>query len=128
MFDFYEKRKIKQRLYSWPVLILLVVITSFLLNGVWGVFLKERQTYINKHQRLSYLSGLEVRKNALENEINRLNSERGVEEEIRKKYEVAKEGEKVIVIIEPPSSDTNNKKSEDTSVFSSFLSTIIFWK
>ncbi len=128
MFDFYERRKIKQWVYSWPTVIFLVVIAGFLLNGVWGVYLKERQTRINKQQRSVYLDGLEVRKDALGGEINRLNTERGVEEEIRKKYEVAKEGEKIIVIIEPPSSDTEYNIRESKSWFDRFLRSVMFWR
>ena len=127
MFDFYEKRKIKQWIYSWPFLVLLVVISVFLAHGVWGVYQQELQTRINKNQRLTHLKELEVRKSALQDEINRLSTERGIEEEIRQKFEVAKEGESVIVIVEPPN-DSYTEEGDYRGVIQRVIDTVIFWR
>lgn len=128
MFDFYERRKIKQWLYSWPFLIILIVVSILLSHGVWEVFKQERQTRINKNQRLTHLEELEIRKNALQEEINRLNTERGVEEEIRQKFEVAKEGEEVIVIVDPPLSDSFSEDEISKNLFRNLIESVIFWR
>ncbi|NQV93445.1 septum formation initiator family protein [Candidatus Kaiserbacteria bacterium] len=127
MFDFYEKRKIRQWLYSWPFLILLIIMSIFLTHGVWGVYQQEVQTRVNKNQRVAHLEELEVRRNALQDEINRLNTERGIEEEIRQKFEVAKEGEGVIVIVEPPSS-LEVEEEVYYGVLKRFTDMVIFWR
>ncbi len=128
MFDFYEKRKIKQWLYSWPFIVILIIISVFLIHGVWGVYQQERLTRINKSQRLEYLKGLKTREDALQKEINHLNTKRGMEEEIRQKFEVAKNGEKVIVIVEPPVSDSGVEDKRSSNIFDRILDSIVFWR
>ena len=125
MFDFYEKRKIKQLLYSWPTLILLALVSFFLLNAVLEVYKKEKETRINKNQQLFQLEELEKRQIALEEEILRLSTPRGVEEEIRQKFEVAKEGEGVIVIVDIPKSDGERKVYKRKGIFRQFLDFIL---
>ena len=128
MFDFYERRRIKHWIYSWPTLVVLVIICIFLANGVWGVYKQERQTRINKNQRLSHFNDLKIRKDSLEEEINRLNTERGIEEEIRKKFEVAKEGEEVIVIVDSPENVSLYEINKSSGRLERFLTTILFWR
>ena len=128
MFDFYERRRIKQWLYSWPFLIVLIITSIFLAHGVWGVYQQERLTRVIKNQRLTHLEELEIREDALQEEINRLNTERGIEEEIRQKFEVAKEGEGVIVIVEPPLNGSEADKEAHISIFNRLSRMIIFWR
>ncbi|MFC1733185.1 septum formation initiator family protein [candidate division KSB1 bacterium] len=128
MFDFYERRKIKQWLYSWPFLVVLVVVSVFLTHGVWGVYQQEHITRINKNQRLTHLEELEIREKALQKEINRLSTERGIEEEIRQKFEVAKEGERVIVIVEPPVNGSGAGKETKLNIFERLSNVVIFWR
>ena len=128
MFDFYERRRIKRWLYSWPFLIVLIVASGSLLNGVWGVYQQERQTRINRNQRLTHLEELKIREGALKEEIDRLNTGRGIEEEIRQKFEVAKEGERVIVIVDPPENGPGFEVEEPKNQFEKFLGAIMFWR
>lgn len=102
MSDFYEQRRIKHFLYSWPFIILLGVILVIFFRAAWGAYLDERETQIVKQQRVVYLDELKDREASIQTEIDRLNTSRGVEEEIRQKFEVAKEGEGVIVIVDAP--------------------------
>ena len=112
MFDFYEQRKIRQWLYSWPSLFVLAVLCILLIPGVFEVYQQERETRVNKNQQLSHLEELIEREEALQEEIDRLNTERGVEEEIRQKFEVAKEGERVIVIVDTPEVSSAEDRSQ----------------
>jgi len=125
MFDFYERGKIKQWLYSWPSLIVLVITSAFVLHGVWGVYQQERITRINKNQRLTHLNDLERREEALQAEIDQLSTERGIEEEIRQKFEVAKEGEEVIVIVEAPSDVYTKGDAQREGFWRRFLDLIL---
>lgn len=128
MFDFYERRKIKQWLYSWSFFVVLLIASVFLTHGVWGVYQKERQTRINKQQRLAHLDELNTRREALEKEINQLSTERGIDEEIRQKFEVAMEGEEVIVIVDPPLNGSLSNITESKNTFERFLGAVMFWR
>ena len=49
---------------------------------------------------LEEINELSARKDKLEANINRLNTEAGIEEELRRKFQIKKPGEEFIVIIE----------------------------
>ena len=112
MFDFYEKRKLRNILYSKPVLAMLAVIILLFSYSVWGAYQKEAETRGKWNQRASVLDELKDRESGLQTEIDRLDTPRGLEAEIRNKYEVAKDGEEVIVIVEPPDEEATTAPSE----------------
>jgi len=102
MFDFHEKRKIRNIVYSKPILGLLIVVSALLVYSVLGSYQKESETRWKWKARFEVLSELESREIELSTEIERLETERGIEAEIRSKFEVVLEGEEVIIIVEPP--------------------------
>jgi cell division protein FtsB len=99
MLDFHEKRKIKSVLYSWPSIIFLAVLAVFLSTAVYERFSREREMAAKRDALASELETLEGRAASLQAEVDRLQSERGIEEEIRDRYEVSKRGEEVVVLI-----------------------------
>ena len=61
------------------------------------------------------LSSLEQRDKELSSRIDRLKTDRGLEEEIRKKFNVAKDGEGVVIIV--PKSSTSSDENDDDGKF-----------
>ncbi len=102
MFDFHEKRKARTILYSKPLLLFLALIVIGMTYSVYGALEKERDTRTTRDQRATVLDELHIREHVLQQEIDRLNTEKGIESEIRSKFEVAKDGEEVIIIVEAP--------------------------
>jgi len=102
MFDFYEKRKVRNIVYSKPVLVILTIIMVAFIYSVYGALEKERETRLIRDQRNAVLNELHEREIILQQEIDRLGTPKGLEAEIRSKFEVAKDGEEVIVIVEAP--------------------------
>lgn len=113
MFDFYERRKMRNIVYSKPILALLAVVVVLLAYSAWGTYQKEFETRETWKNRASVLSGMKERESELQQEIGRLGTEKGVESEIRSKFEVAKEGEDVIVIVEPPEEEATTAPPEE---------------
>lgn len=110
MLEFHEKRKLRSILLSLPMLLVLLVIVFGLAYAAWNVYEKERATRGKWQERRVELEGLRAREALLEEEIERLGTKRGVEEEVRKTFDVVKEGERVIVIVDPP------ERREDVAV------------
>ena len=108
MFDFYEKRKVRNIMFSKPVLVLLGIVVLLFVYSVWGAYQKESETREKWKNREEVLIELEGREKELSTEIDRLETEKGTEAEIRSKFEVAKEGEEVIVIVEPPEEEVRD--------------------
>jgi cell division protein FtsB len=107
------KKKVKTRkLYSKPVLIGLAILIVFIAKGTWGVYQKEIESRKNVAMVMTELESLEERKAFLEAETEKLNSMEGKEEVIRQKYQVSKNGEGVLVVVDKPlpvSDDENDR-------------------
>jgi cell division protein FtsB len=82
------------------LVLLLFVIAA--LSALWDVYKKERDSRVLRVQAETQLQNLVQQEERLTNEIARLETSRGQEEMLRENYEMAKEGERVIIIIEPP--------------------------
>ena len=91
-----------RKLYSKPVLILLIIIIVLLAKGTWGVYQKVQESSKNAALVKIELANLEKRKELLEKETQKLKSQEGIEEAIRKKFQVSKEGERVLVVVDKP--------------------------
>jgi cell division protein FtsB len=99
MLDFHEKRKLRAMLYSKPAAAGLLVIAVLLGLSVYERFTREREVALRRHELESKLEELKGQAAALEAEVARLRSDRGIEEELRDRFEVAKDGEQVVVIV-----------------------------
>jgi len=71
-----------------------------MLNGTWEVFKKANLARTLKNSAEYELSELEEQQGRLESNIERLGTDWGIEQEVREKFGVAKEGEEVVVIVD----------------------------
>ncbi len=100
MFDFQQKRKIKNwygsRVTQGIVLFLaLLVIFSAINRYLIAVDMAERRATVEAE-----IHSLESRRQSLETEVQYLSNERGIEAEMRRQFDVAREGEQVVIILE----------------------------
>ena len=103
--DFRERTKLRRALYAKPTILVIVIIASVSLSGAWNMYQKSKEAKANDYKANAALSALQTREAGLRSDIDRLSTPRGQEEEIRDRFMVAKEGEKVIIIT-PPKDDT----------------------
>lgn len=118
MFDFYRKRKIRTIInspYTQGVILALVLwvgVSAYVRYDIAMEMFDRRE--LSEHQT----NVLEARKEALEAQVQYLTNERGIEAEMRRQFDVALEGEQVVVIVEdeteggeiiPLSTSTNNE-------------------
>lgn len=117
--DFQRKRQIKSILYSKLFLVILLVLIFFLGRSTFDIYQKSKLSYNNYIKVKRDYDSIEARKAMLESEINRLATDNGIEEEIRSKFNVAKPGETVVIIIDKnsTSTDVNNTKRDFWSSF-----------
>jgi hypothetical protein len=101
MFDFYQKRKIRALVnsrYTQGVLLLLVFMIG------WSAFVRYQIAVEMSDRRelaAHEASVLRSQKDALQEQVEYLSNERGIEAEMRRQFDVALEGEQVVVIVEP---------------------------
>ncbi len=120
--DFHEKRKIKRLLYSKVTLIILALLVIWLSFNVFSMYKKERDTRLRRIEQREVLDELEGREASLKEEIERLSTERGIEQEVRSKFEVGKEGEEVVIIVDNPDDEDVNKKEIEKTFWQKIFS------
>jgi len=106
MAGFGKKKKITEYLYSKPSIFILGVITVFLAFAVYARFSVERLMAARKLETETERQELIERKLQLEERVEYLSGDRGIEEEIRKHFDVAKEGEQVVIIVDKEKEET----------------------
>lgn len=100
MFDFHEKRKIRSIVFSKVSIALLFFLTFFVGMSAYERYGVEREMERRLEVREGELETLKLRAVALEADVEHLRNERGIEEEIRSRFDVAKDGEQVVVILD----------------------------
>lgn len=103
-----KRQKKKYSLKRYVTAAGLIVFIAFFAGPVWGVYEKERAVRAEERETRKELETLLARKAFLEAEVERLKSERGIEEEVRTKFPVSKPGEDVIVIVDEEAAATSS--------------------
>ncbi len=132
MFDFHEKRKIRNVVFSKFTILILLVLIGLLSMSVFERFMALRAITEKREVREEELHGLQQRAAALEAEVEYMQHGRGIEEELRNRFDVAKEGERVIIIVDDEKGqesagsalEPSDSDSQDASSFWGFLK---FW-
>lgn len=89
----------KNIFYTIPTLVLFFVLIFFVGKAALNTYGKMRESSIRRSQAEAELAELENRYEELNKKVEYLGTEKGIEEEIRTKFNVAREGEKVFVIV-----------------------------
>lgn len=121
MMEFQQKRQVKRILYSRTTLVVLGVIIVLLINSVWGVYKKRAISKENLNKAQASLDTLLAREETLSNEIDRLKSTAGVEEEIREKFGLVKPGEEVIIVVDAESKLTDENMVENRNFWQKMI-------
>lgn len=100
--------------HSPIVLFILFCVLGFFIYNMIGLIEKERETAKKKELKLAEIETLRAREEIINNDIEKLKTEDGVEETIREKYQVVKEGEKMVVIVDSENKINNSPVDEPT--------------
>jgi len=100
MLDIQQKRKVRSVAYHPVTLVLLGILVVFFAHSTWAVWQKKRDSAELKNISAASLSDLEARDTELRANIANLQTDNGVEAEIRSKFNVAKPGENMVVVVD----------------------------
>lgn len=99
MLEFQKKKRLRRFIYS-PISLFLVAFAIMVVGrGTWSVFHKAKESKEKLHASVIELERLQKRAETLSTQLTSLNTDRGIEEELRDKYRVAKEGEQMIILL-----------------------------
>ena len=111
MRSFQEKKRWRNLAQSWPALALLCVLALFFAWSVFGFWGKMEGTKKNRQLAEEKVAELEDKKARLSADIEKLSTEEGIEENIREKFGLAREGEGVIIIADDEKEAKEEAKS-----------------
>lgn len=120
MRNFQEKKGFKNILQSWPVLIILGLLLLFFAWGVIRFLVTLEETSKNKKMAEAKVAELTNSKEKLVTDIDSLNTDKGLEENIREKFGLGKVGEGLIVVVDDKNAVTTEKEGKK-NWFSSLL-------
>jgi cell division protein FtsB len=123
MREFQDRQKNRRRLYSKTTIAILVILLILMARSTWNIYQKEQESQQNKLEANKELAVVQARHDLLQSQINRLQTPAGQEEEIRQKYQVAKPGEDMVVIIDSTTTSTSTPVQQ--GVFSGLWSTFV---
>ena len=123
-------------LYSKIVVGVLCFVAILMSISVYNRFIVATDMRIKLETKRAVLEELKMRAQALESKVEYLENERGIEEELRNRFDVIREGEQVVVLLERKSGVTNQASTtfqpdgavtEKNKQRSPFFSIFKFW-
>jgi len=96
--------------HSPLALVLLFLILVYFGYRIVDLVKKEQETANEKELILNKISDLQARKTSLNSDIAKLETPEGKEEIIRDKYQVAKDGEKMVIIVDGDGSSNTSEQ------------------
>jgi len=99
--DFQEKKRLRKFFYSAPIIGALVVVLLLVTSATWEVYKKYQETKKELDIVSEQLAELQVREQYTRKEVEQLETQKGIEKEIRETYGFVKENEGVIMVVEP---------------------------
>lgn len=100
MLQFYQKRTWRTILSSPIAIIALVFVVLFLARIVYDRYAIEREMAGRRLESEMRLDSLIERKAQLQQKVEYLSNDRGIEAEMRRNFDVARPGEQVVIILD----------------------------
>ncbi len=111
MRDLQERKRLRDILRSPVVATLLFIALLFLLEGNYGVFKKNQLAKAGRDESDQRLILLKKNRDRLTASLEKLKTGRGVEEELRDKFQITKSGEGVLIVVDQEELEqTKNKE------------------
>ncbi len=117
----FKRNKIYRRFaYSPLVVVLLTFVLIFVSKAVWSAYQKFTLASSTLQESQNEYMALTARNEFLNSEISKLETERGQESVLRERYSVAKEGEKMVIIVDDKNSSVT-KPVDEVGIWKKFL-------
>ncbi len=113
MLDIQQKRKLRSVMYSGYTLVGLFLLMLVFVHSTWSAYQKRAESESLMNVSKERVDQLRKRNADLDEKITRLDTEVGIEEEIRSKFTVTKADENMVVVVpknDKVSTSTPNKQ------------------
>lgn len=123
MVNFQKNRNKKNNIWYSPIILflMLVLIIIFSYNMI-DLVEKVRETAKKKDFANEQVDRLKEREKILTEKLGKLETQEGIEEEIREKYQLVKEGERLVIIVDKDEEGlSEDEKSKNKKGFTGFF-------
>ena len=100
MKEFQHDNEVKGKMYSKWVLVVLIIIIILIIRGLISISIKQSNSSEEMDLVEAKRAQLQNRYNDLSGKVGDLNTNEGMEREIRSKFDVVKPGETVIMVVD----------------------------
>lgn len=100
MFSFQQKRQLRKVFTSRAIHIVLLMVCMATAWSAFGRYQIAHEMAEKRARAEKELVELEARKAALEERVNYITNERGIEAEMRRQFDIARDGEQVVIILD----------------------------
>ncbi len=121
MLEFQDKKRFRRILYSRVVFALVLMSGLFVGKATFDMYRSDNLTAEKRRIAEDELMAVRGRESLLRAQIISLKTERGVEEELREKFRVVKNGEGVIIVVDQEKKEATTTKSGFANYFKWFL-------
>ena len=97
---FERRRKIRRMFYSPLTVIVVLIVVVLLGRSAWGVYKKSRISGEARDTAREELQALQSREKDLSRELKALETESGMEAELRNRLQIVRPGEEVFIILD----------------------------
>jgi len=124
MLDFKKRNKSWRSIYQKIFIFILAVMVIFLGNASWNAYQKYKVAKGNRDNAAAELGKLYEREEKLKEDTDLLKTQEGIETLLRQRFNIAKEGEGVVVIVDKEDEEKTKQAdlSKDTSFWGAFFS------
>lgn len=127
MLKFYQQQSWRGLLRSPLALIILVLICLFMARVVYDRYTIANEMATREAESKAQLQALEDRKAKLQEKVEYLSNDRGIEAEMRRNFDVARDGEQVVIILDKKEEESKIEPL-DTMVASDDAPWYYFWR
>ncbi|MFC1775326.1 septum formation initiator family protein [Patescibacteria group bacterium] len=117
MKKFIPKHRWQNVVFSKAALAVLFIVILFAGNAAWNMYQKYKESKELRDRALAELQELERREQNLSEDIENLQTQRGMEEELRKRFGIVKGGEEVVIVIDNPNDEDGDKSDSSKKGF-----------
>lgn len=100
MRDLQGRRRLRVIFQSKLFILVLSVVALVLLRSNYSIYKTNRIARMNREATQKQLASLKEKSGRLETAIRKLGTEKGIEDELRNKFQVTKAGEEVLIIVD----------------------------
>ena len=109
-----SRQKVWKRVaFSWVTLLILLITIILITRSSYGMYIKNTQANVRTENAQYELAKIQNRANKLKENLSRIKTTKGVEEELRRKFDVSRNNEHLLLIIDREIKTTPIKEERD---------------